>query len=166
MWYTGLIRKSSPSIPPFVINLSNFTDYKTLNADYYSAPFYSASNSYKMQLNVVANGHSKYKGTHLTVFVYLMKGINDETLKWPFTAEISIHLLNWRQNKGHVKDIIPYNDNTPLECRSRVVKGERTPDGFGHFDFISHDELGYNTKSNTEYLSSNTLCFVINNVSR
>ena len=103
MWYTALIRKSSPSIPPFVINVSNFTDYKTLNADYYSAPFYSASNGYKMQLNVVANGHSKCKGTHVTVFVYLMKGINDETLKWPFTAEISIRLLNWREDKGHVK---------------------------------------------------------------
>ena len=75
-----------------------------------------------MQLNVVANGHSNCKGTHVTVFVYLMKGINHETLKWPFTAEISIRLLNGREHKGHVKDIIPFNDNTPLECRSRVVK--------------------------------------------
>ena len=77
---------------------------KHLMLIYYSAPFYSASNDYKIQLNVhvVANGHSKCKGTHVTMFVYLMKGINDETLKWPFTAEISIRLLNWREDKGHV----------------------------------------------------------------
>ena len=43
-----------------------------------------------------------------------MKGINDETLKWPFTAEILNRLLNWRENKGHVKDIISFNDNTSV----------------------------------------------------
>ena len=164
MWYSALIRKSSPSIPPFIVNVANFTDYKKLNADYYSAPFYSSSNGYKMQLCVVANGEGECKGTHVSVFVYLMKGTNDNKLKWPFTGDISIHLLNWREDKGHKKDIITLNDNAALQNRSKVIKGERAPGGFGRLDFIPHSELDYNHENNTEYVSSDTLCFRIGNV--
>ena len=165
MWYSALIRKSSPSIPPFIINVTNFTDYKKLNAEYYSAPFYSSSNGYKMQLKIDANGYGKCKGTHVSVFVYLMKGENDNILKWPFTGDISIHLLNWRENNGHVKDIITFNDNASLMSRSKVIKGERAPDAFGRLNFISHSELHSNPSNNTEYISSDTLCFLIGNVS-
>ena len=165
MWYSALIRKSSPSIPPFIVNLTNFTDYKKLNAEYYSAPFYSSSNGYKMQLRIDANGNGKCKGTYVSVFVYLMKGTNDSTVKWPFTGDISIHLLNWREDNGHVKDIITINDNASLMSRSKVIEGERAPDAFGKFNFIPHSELYYNHSNNTEYVSSDTLCFLIGNVS-
>ena len=161
MWYSALIRKSSP---PFIVNVTNFTDYKKLNAEYYSAPFYSSSNGYKMQLNVVANGDGEFKGTHVSVYVYLMKGANDSTVKWPFTGDISIHLLNWREDNGHMKKIISSNDSLPLECRSKVIEGERAPDAFGKFNFIPHSELDYNHSNNTEYISSDTLCFLIGNV--
>ena len=165
MWYSALIRKSSPSIPPFIINVPNFTDYKKLNAEYYSAPFYSSSNGYKMQLVIFANGVGKYKGTHVSVGVYLMKGANDSRLKWPFTGDISIHLLNWREDNGHVKKILPCDDKAPLQCRSKVIEGERVPDAVGILNFIPHSELDYNHSNNTEYVSSDTLCFLIGNVS-
>ena len=165
MWYSALITKSSPSIPPFIVNVTNFTDYKKLNAVYYSAPFYSSSNGYKMQVRIDANGVGKGKGTHVSVGVYLMKGTNDNQLKWPFTGDISIHLLNWREDNKHVKKIIPFNDNTPLKSRSKVIEGERAPSGFGRLDFIPHSELYYNHSNNTEYISSDTLCFLIGNVS-
>ena len=164
MWYSALITKSSPSIPPFIVNVTNFTDYKKLNARYYSAPFYSSYNGYKMQLAIVANGHGKGKGTHVSVGVYLMKGTNDNQLKWPFTGDILIHLLNWREDNGHVKKIISFNDNAHLDSRSKVIEGDRAPGGFG-LDFIPHSELDYNPSNNTEYISSDTLCFLIGNVS-
>ena len=165
MWYSALIRKSSPSIPPFIVNVTNFTDYKKLNAEYYSAPFYSSSNGYKMQLAIFANGVGKCESTHVSVFVYLMKGANDSRLKWPFTGDISIHLLNWREDDGHVKDIIPFDDNASLMSRSKVIEGERAPNAFGYSKFIPHNELDYNHSNNTEYVSSDTLCFLIGNVS-
>ena len=163
MWYSALIRKSSPSIPPFIINVTNFTDYKKLNARYYSAPFYSSYNGYKMQLAIFANGEGK--GTHVSVFVCLMKGTNDNQLKWPFTGDISIHLLNWREDNKHVKKIIQFNDNTSLKSRSKVIEGERAPSGRGFHNFIPHSELYYNPSNNTEYISSDTLCLLIGNVS-
>ena len=165
MWYSALIRKSSPSIPPFIVNVTNFTDYKKLNARYYSAPFYSSYNGYKMQLAIIANGNGKGKGTHVSVYVYLMKGTNDNQLKWPFTGDILIHLLNWREDNGHVKKIISFNDNAHLDSRSKVIEGERAPDAFGFSNFIPHSELYYNHSNNTEYISSDTLCFLIGNVS-
>ena len=80
-----------------------------------------------------------------------MKGINDKTLKWPFTGDI------WTENKGHVTEILSFNDNTPLEYRSKVIEGERAPRGFGYIDFISHDQLRYNTKDNIEFVRNDTL---------
>ena len=165
MWYSALIRKSSPSIPPFIVNVTNFTDYKKLNAEYYSAPFYSSSNGYKMQLNVVANGYGKCKGTHVSVFVYLMKGANDSRLKWPFNGDISIQLLNWREDNGYEKRILSFDDNDSLKSRSKVIEGESAPSGIGYVNFISHSELDYNHSNNTEYVSSDNLCFLIGNVS-
>ena len=164
MWYSALIRKSSPSIPPFIVNVTNFTDYKKLNAKYYSAPFYSSSNGYKMQLCVVANGEGECEGTHVSVYVCLMKGTNDNKVKWPFTGDISVHLLNWREDKEHVKKIISFDDKIPLNSRSKVTEGERAL-GFGRLDFIPQSELDYNHNNNTEYVSSDTLCFLIGNVS-
>ena len=118
-----------------------------------------------MQLKIYANGNGRCKGTHVSVYVYLMKGINDKTLKWPFTGDISISLLNWTENKGHVTEILSFNDNTPLEYRSKVIESERAPRGFGYIDFVSHDELHYNTKNNIEFVRNDTLCFLIRNIS-
>ena len=117
-----------------------------------------------MQLAIFANGHGEGKGTHVSVVVCLMKRTNDNQLKWPFTGDISIHLLNWREDNKHVKMIISFDDNNSLGCRSKVIEGERAPSGVG-CNFIPHSELDYNHSNNTEYISSDTLCFLIGNVS-
>ena len=63
-----------------------------------------------------------------------------------------------------MKKILTFDDKAPLQCRSKVIEGERAPDAFG-YDVIPHSELYYNHSNNTEYISSDTLCFLIGNVS-
>ena len=102
--------------------MSNFSQHKKVDDTWFSPPFYTENGGYKLQLVVYANGVGIGEGTHLSVFVYLMKNENDDNLKWPFGGDITIQLLNWREDKGHVEGIL---DNTIPDCCTRVTVGER-----------------------------------------
>jgi len=56
--------------------------------NWYSPPFYTHPQGYKMCLSVVANGSGDGKGTHVSVFAYLMRGDFDDHLKWPFQGRV------------------------------------------------------------------------------
>ena len=54
-----------------------------------------------MCIRVDANGWSSGNGTHISVFAYLMKGDNDDSLTWPFTGSITFELLNQLEDNNH-----------------------------------------------------------------
>ena len=141
----------------------NFSEHKRVGDTSWSAPFYTGPDGYKLKLVVFANGYSYGTGTHVGVSVRVMKGENDDSLKWPFNSEITIQLLNWREDKEHVEKTIDHY-NAPLEYRTRVTQGDIAPSGWGIPDFISHGDLEYNANYNTEYINSDILCFVISKI--
>ena len=141
----------------------NFSEHKRVGDQWYSQPFYTGSSGYKLKLSAYANGYSTGTGTHVCVSVHLMNGANDESLKWPFKSEITLQLLNWREDKGHVEKTIDHY-NAPLKSRTRVTQGDISPGGRGKPDFISHSDLEYNANYNTEYINSDKLCFVISKI--
>ena len=141
----------------------NYKEHKRVGDVWYSVPFYSTTNGYKLQLYVNANGFASGKDTHLSVGVGLMRGEKDETLKWPLNSEITIQLLNWREDKGHVEVIIDHY-NVPIADRTRVVDGETAQNAIIRGEFIPHSSLPYNADNNTEYLQNDTLCFRVSKV--
>ena len=46
-----------------------------------------------MCLNVCVAGISEAKGTHLSVFLFLMKGPHDDELTWPLRGKCEVKLL-------------------------------------------------------------------------
>ena len=149
-------------LPPCTITMYNFSEHKRMGCEWVSTPFYTGPDGYKLQLRVRANGEGSGKGAHVSVYVYLMKGENDDILSWPFKCDITIRLLNWREDKGHVEKTINFSDSTAVECRTRVMEGDTGTDGWGYHQFISHSDLYYN--NNTEYINNDTLCFVVSKV--
>ena len=113
-----------------------------------------------MIMNVYPNGYGSFRGTHLSVFICLMKGENDHTLSFPINGLFKIQLLNWRQNSGHVEKIVQFDESTPEECRLQVTTGEEAAAGYGLGEYLSHDELE-NSSDYKEYIHNNTLCFKI-----
>ena len=114
-----------------------------------------------MCLIVYANGSSSGgKDTHISMYVQLMTGDNDDQLQWPFVGDINIMLLNWRENKGHFKKNISINAASDfvrvLDCNFGT--------SFGYANFISHSSLSYNSSTNTEYLQDDCLRFRVNMV--
>ena len=109
-----------------------------------------------------ANGFDDHEGSHVSMFVCLMKGENDDSLKWPFKGDISIRLLNWKEDKQHVENIIYFNESIDIVYQSRVIEGERAP-GWG-CHLISHDNLQLDQENNRAYLRNDTLCIEIHKI--
>ena len=137
-WWDGIYVNSIT--PPCIRTLDNFSVYKRTNATWGSQPFYTSVNGYKLQLRIDANGEGSGAGTHLSLYVRLMKGDNDDKLSFPLNATITVQILNILSDSNHREGTIDHY-NAPVEDRTRVTEREIAPGGRGFPKFISHTEL-------------------------
>ena len=138
-----------------VLIMTNFQQHKRDDDTWYSPPVYTHHQGYKICLNVDANGWNNSKGTHVSAFVYFMRGEFDDSLKWPFHGVISYQLLDQVNGKDHKQGTSIYDDNTPNGYCTRVIEGERGMSGKGSSAFVTHTEL------EPKYLRNDTLLFQI-----
>ena len=144
--------------PPCVFKMDGFKEENEGN--WYSDPVYSHFGGYKMCLNVYTNGHGEGKGTHVSVYINLMRGDNDDNLKWPFKGTIKVSLLNQLEDGQHfTRQPWSPGSNIPEDIRGRVTDSERAGKGRGYPRFISHQELSYQGNKNSQYMKDNTLFF-------
>jgi len=129
--------------PPFY-----FEKHRQSHTVWYSPPFYTHPRGYKMRLRVDANGNGDAKGTHVSVFVCLMRGEYDDHLKWPFNRDITIQLLDQEGREEHHTVVIRYTDGTT----NRVTVGKRSCE-WGATMFIPHNKLS------PKFLKNNCLLF-------
>uniref|UniRef100_A0A8C0GLX5 MATH domain-containing protein n=1 Tax=Chelonoidis abingdonii TaxID=106734 RepID=A0A8C0GLX5_CHEAB len=59
-----------------------------------SPPFYTSRYGYKLCLKVYLNGDGTGAGTHISLFLVLMRGEYDCWLKWPFHHKVTFTLLD------------------------------------------------------------------------
>ena len=145
--------------PPWVIKMEGFQEKKEKNEEWLSNPVYSHFGGYKMCLRVVANGIKEVKGSNMSVYISLMRGDDDDNLKWPFKGTIKVSLLNQLGDGQHLtKEPWSPGSDIPDDVRGRVTGRERTL-GVGYARFISHQDLGYNSEENMQFLKDNTLFF-------
>ena len=97
---------------PIEFVLTNFTERKSSNRVWYSPPFYTHPQGYKMCLRVYANGNGDGKGTHVSVSAYLMRGEFDDHLKWPFQGRVVLQLCNHLEDKRHHGHTISFSETT------------------------------------------------------
>ena len=148
-------------LPPVNLTMTTFGKMKKNKEDWYSPSFYSHPQGYKMCLNVVANGIGDGKGTHVSVFAFLMRGEFDQYLKWPFKGSVVIQLCNQLEDKYHLGDTIDFNETTEPKNTSRVTSGERAEGGWGAHALVPHNHLNFNPANNCQYLKDDCLHFRI-----
>ena len=122
---------------PVDIIMDDFEKHKKSNDAWFSPPFYTHLGGYRMCLKVYANGHGTWKGTHVSVFVCLMRGEFDDLLKWPFRGDVAIQLK--KTDPPHYQMILYLYDDTPIKhvCKP---SNEMNP-GRGYSKYISHAYL-------------------------
>ena len=145
---------------PTVIKMDKFQIHKDTSAEWYSPPFYSHPRGYKMCLKVYANGIGDGEGTHVSVYLFMMRGENDDNLVWPFQGEVTFTLLNQLEDKNHrVKKVLLHDEDVHQMNKSRVTDGERGKRGYGIPQFIPHGKLDHRADTNCQYLKDDSLYF-------
>ena len=155
------VRASHVGTFPVEFKMTNVKEAKKDAKEWYSSPFYTHPFGYKMCLGVDANGWGDGKGTHVSVFVYLMKGEFDDDLKWPFQGSVILQLCNQLEDKYHCGDTIHYSRTKCDKSNSRVTGGEKAENGRGSSTFIAHESLEFNPANNCQYLNDNCFQFRI-----
>ena len=138
--------------PPWVIRMEGFQEKKEKNETWFSDPVYSHIGGYKMCLSVYANGSGDGKGTHVSASIYLMKGDNDDNLKWPFKGTIKVSLLNQLENGQHRTEELWCDADKSASVNIRVIEEEKARSGWALY-------LNYRGKTNQQFLKANTLFF-------
>ena len=151
---------SEPGVLPTELTMLNFEQHKTDRDDWYSPPFYTHPQGYKMCLNVLANGYGEGKGTHVSVFACLMRGEFDDHLHWPFQGHVTVAMLNQLEDNSHTTCTIPFTETVEAKYVGRVTDGERASE-WGYRTFIAHTDLTYNPAKNCQYLKYDCLRFQI-----
>ena len=157
MWCHPELSSLQYAVMPVYRTIQHFSQHKANDEELYIDPFYTSKGGYKVTLRVYPNGQGSSKGTHVDVFMCLMKGANDNNLQFPMTGIFTVQVMNWKGNNQHFEQSIHFDDYTPVHSSRRVVTGERA-DGLGIQSFISHNEL---TSSNKQYLHEDKMCFKI-----
>ena len=158
MWCHPELSSLQYGVMPVYRTIQHFSQHKANDETLLTDPFYTSKGGYKVTLRVVPNGQGSSKGTHVSVYMCLMKGVNDDNLQFPITGIFTVHAMSWVGDSQHFEQSIQFDDYAPIQNRVRVVTGERAK-GRGFGQFISHNQL---RSSNQQYLHEDKMCFKIN----
>ena len=147
--------------PPFVIVMDNFTVRQTENNWWESPPFYSHPCGYKMHLEVRAGGHGQGLGTHTSVYIHLVKGDFDDTLPWPFHADVYFQLINHHPEGRHLLGKVSFTREN--DASQRVVDVKGCGKGRGYAQFLHHSRLTDDTRKSL-FLKQDCLYFELHKV--
>ena len=102
----------------------------------YSPPFYVARFGYKVCARLYPNGDGSGKGTHLSMFLVIMRGEYDALLAWPFIQKVHFRLLD----QDGIRDVFDAFRPDP-NCVSFKRPTSDMNVASGCPRFVSHSEL-------------------------
>ncbi len=128
----------------------------------FTSPKFYLKTGYRFILVVYANGRNHGANTHISVYLDITEGQDDEYLTWPFEGSVKVELLNQLQHRNHVSNAIYFLND---DCVSGRMVESNAPIGWGKEQFISNKEMA-NISSKRQYLRSDTLYFRITSVEK
>eukprot|EP00794_Sanderia_malayensis_P014291 gene14291-15778_t len=109
----------------------------------FSPSFTTSKHGYRLAASVCLNGDGKGKGSHVSVFVSVLRGAYDALLKWPFDFRVTFYLLDQQDDtsaRKHIKFSIkpnPCQENEPFLGRPRLEKNA----SFGGAKFAKQEDV-------------------------
>jgi TNF receptor-associated factor 4 len=145
--------RGDQNVAPVIIVFKDFQQHTI----WWSPPFYTHPQGYKMCLKVFPNGNRSGENTHMSVYINIMKGEFDDRLLWPFRGDLTIRLLRNNSETWYYEKVISFTERIHPRVSGRVVKGDKLIQGFGIDQFIPQDSL----TSSSGYIQDNSLRFRI-----
>lgn len=118
----------------------------------FSQPFYTSQYGYKLRLKIYLNGRDRGKGTHLSLYLIIMRGEYDALLDWPFDQKITFYLLDQSEQRKHKMHQLSPNRSLPnvKAVFNRPTMKENL--GIGNPSFVSHEIIDQN-----EYIKDDSI---------
>ena len=131
---------------PVTFKVKDFAHKKKNYVDYY---YYSKTScyGYSMKIEVHAGGANSGKDTHISVFVFVIRGPNDQNLTWPFIGTVKLELLNQLADKNHHNKVLTFTEKNNTQADHGLLL----------YEFISHSEL--NHSADRQFLMNDTIYF-------
>ena len=107
----------------------------------FSPAFYTSQYGYKLKLKAYLNGRDRGRGTHLSLYIIIMKGEYDPLLDWPYNMKVTFYLLDQSERRQHRSHTLSPNLSLP---NIKVVFNRPTGKenlGIGNPCFVPHDLL-------------------------
>lgn len=129
-----LMTLTCTSVPPLTLVLPTFSVYQANGSWWQSRPFYSHPCGYKFRMEVKPSGCGSGAGSHLSVYVHVMKGEFDEKLKWPLNATIGFKLIDHSSGGSHFESNVSFaSDN---KASARVTGDREAGTGRGYSQYL------------------------------
>ncbi|XP_059399649.1 TNF receptor-associated factor 5-like [Carassius carassius] len=116
-----------------------------------STPFYTSRSGYKLSVRAYLGGDNSGRGTHLSLYITIMRGDFDSLLPWPFRQNITLTLLDQSGSKNHMSNT--FTPDTSSDSFHRPTSDANVATGFPRF--ISHGDL--EAPRNAVYVRDDTL---------
>ena len=144
------MKMNSSTFGCITYKMSDYEMSRENNLKIFSKSFYSSPSGYKMCIRIHPNGHGEAQGSHVSVFIKLLDGLNGDSLDGPFRGTVKFELLNQlADNSHHAKTLTSATDNDMLSDISC----------YGCSKFLHHSGLSHDSARNTQYLMDDTLYF-------
>ena len=147
---------------PVTIKMPHFTEKCIEKKKWCTDPFYTHNKGYKMCLCVNTAGVRDSVGTHLSVYLFLMKGPHDDELTWPLRGKFEIKLFNQIKDRHHHLLTIRYCEKCPSNTTSRVTTSKYSR-GWGNSHFITNKHL-YQQTTSRQFLKNDCLFFQVTKI--
>ena len=154
------LANSGNQVLPVVFKLTDFEKYKKNSGNWDSAGFYTKEGGYQMYMKVFPNGFNTVgaHGSHVSVWVPLMKGDHDDHLNWPVKGTLTVQLLNQLSDDNHSELVKFQFDGFGVECQ-RVRQRSTARSGVWCFQFIPHKKLSHDSDKRCQYLKDDCIFF-------
>ena len=130
------------------VTMTEFEHKKDDRVRWYSPPFFTHFNGYKMCFEVDFKNSDHNRS--LEIYSHIMRGPYDDYLQWPFKGKIIVQLLNQRGGDHH-DHVFDYKDSDRGKRVTNGERGELTKSAFDEFSdepvawsYLPLDELDYN----------------------
>ena len=135
------------------IVLTDYQKKRTSRLDWYSPPYFTHSQGYKMGVYV-----NLFYSDHLLVCSYLFRGQYDAGLKWPFRGTVVVQLLNQVSDDNHYDYVFDYSRASDRESQ-RVTSGERSGYKSSSTPYLTLAALESTLSKKCQYLRDDCLKF-------
>ena len=139
------------NVAPVLIVFKDFQQHTI----WWSSPFYTHPQGYKMCLKVFPNGNRSGENTHVSVYINILKGEFDDRLLWPFRGNLTVRLLRNNSETWYYEKVVSFTERVHPRVSGRVTKGDKLIQGFGIDLFIPQDSL----TTSSGYIQDNSLRF-------